>query len=252
MHCLLNPARHTVVPPSSVPLTANLLELYDLTGLQASVARRDPVTGEKINPLRKHYANKVKALGLEGKDRPMKKSGELFGLVDPLWDSEVADGRTMWQAGREDAPLESNADEELALGKLSSAFSGFKVGHFPKNEHEQWRDLLGLDEVPVPAVNGAVKQPPLPSITGTKAPTGTAAFLAKTAPASAVRNSAPASPSRFPARPERSGKKRRYDESSYEGYDDDGYSTGGVDDTSGRRGSSGKRQKRKVSENDRA
>ena len=198
MHGLLNWFQRAAIPHSTLPLTADLIQLYDLTKLQASVARRDPVTGEKINPLRKHYANKVKALGLEGKDRPMKKPGELFGLVDPGWDEKVADGRTLWQAAREEAPLEKTADEEVVLGKLEAAFSGIKVGHLPREEHDQWRNLLGLDEVP--ASSTAIKQPPLPAIAGTKAPTGASAFLAKTAPATAVNNSAPASPSRVAKR----------------------------------------------------
>jgi len=232
-----------------VPGSANLLSLYDLTNVQASVARVDPVTGEKINKLRKHYAGKVKSLGLDGKNKPLKKELELQGLLDPAWDIELPDGRTLWQDQRGDALLETEDDGEMAMAKLDLAFGGIREGQMPKKEHEHWRSELGLDDLPAPTATanalGAAKQPPAPAIG--RAPTGTSAFLAKTAPS---RNSAPSSPSRLGARPERSGKKRRYDESSYEGYDqEDGYSTGGVDDTGGRRasGGGGKRQKRKVS-----
>ncbi|KAK5168327.1 uncharacterized protein LTR77_006896 [Saxophila tyrrhenica] len=234
------------IPPSSVPGTANLLELYDLTTLQSTVARYDPVTGEKINRLRKHYAGKVKQLGLDGKNKPLKKELELQGLLDPAWSYEGSSGRTLWEEQRSEAFLEDEEDAELAMSKLELAFSGFKEGSLPKSEHEHWKTQLGLDEQVAAVPAAAAKQQPVPAVA--KAPAGTAAFLAKTAPA---RNSAPASPSRAQIRPERSGKKRRYDENSWEGYDDDGYSTGGLDDTGSRRGSAGggggKRVKRKVS-----
>lgn len=150
----------------------------------------------------------------------------------------------MWQDQRGEALLEDDGDMEIALSKLDAALGGMKPGRMPKAEHESWKAMLGLDETAA-ANTTAVKQPPAPM----KVPAS--AFLAKTAPATAARNhSAPSSPGRVAGvnRPERQGKKRRYDESSYEGYDlEDGYSTSGVDDT-GRRGSGGgKRQKRKVS-----
>jgi hypothetical protein len=167
-----------------------------------------------------------------------------MGLVDPGWSTKLPDGRTWWQDQRGDALLQTEDDGELALSKLDAALGGMRPGQMPRAEHEQWKNSLGLDESPAILNAPAIKQPPVPATA--RPPTAASVFLAKTAPGAAIRSSAPASPSRGAGRPERAGKKRRYDESSYEGYDqDDGYSTGGVDDTGGRRGSGGgKRQKR--------
>ena len=222
--------------------------------MQASVARRDPNTGEKINPIRKSYAGKLKDLGLDGKNKATKNQDELAGLLLPDWSMDIGGGKTVWQDQRADALLGEH-DSEQMLSMLDRALD-MRPGRLPKAEHDKWQSILGLDEasIAVAAVapgkqTNASATPAAfsPGTTNTGMAPRTAAtnLLSKTAP---MRNSAPASPrSNIAARPERAGKKRRYDESSYEGYDDDGYSTGGMDDT-GRRGSSGgKRQKRKVS-----
>jgi hypothetical protein len=228
--------------------------MYSLKTLQHSVARRDPVTGEKINPLRKSYTNKVKDLGLEGKVKATKSQNELWGVVDPRWDIIAEGGQTQWQAQRGELMLGDSAMENV-LGMLDSALGGMREGHLPKAEHEKWKGLLGLDESTTAAA-GPAKPLPHPSsyvplAQGSKSGAPNPAFLAKTALGAAVRNSAPASPrnANGPAvavRPDRAGKKRRYDESSYEGYEDDGYDTGGVDDSNRRGSGGGKRQKRKV------
>lgn len=215
-----------------------MIDLYDLNRIQQSVARRDPVTGEKINKLRKSYESKVKNLGLEGRNKAVANPGILMGLVDPGWDQEIGDGRTLWQAQHEEAgdPLTNpNAQDDL-FSKLDAALS-MAPGTLPTKEHKDWHYQLGLDDAAV-ASGGrtplGVAKPAAPSA------------LAKTAPAIAARSSAPASPRNLAGRPERQNKKRRYDDNSFEGYtgyDDDGYSTGGVDDM-GRRRSDGKRQKR--------
>lgn len=228
----------TAIPPPAPTITQNLLPLYNLTGLQTSVARRDPVTGEKINILRKTYAGKVKALGLDGRNKATVIKRDLQELLNPVFDIELEDGRTVFQFERGQPLLGQVEAEAEMLGLLDQALD-LKPGRLPRGEHENWRSSLGLDEqAPVPAVAPVVKPAP-----------ATKTFLSKTAPGAGMRNSAPASPRGVfgAVRPERAGKKRRYDESSYEGYDEDGYSTGGLDDA-GRRGSgSGKRQKRKVS-----
>lgn len=204
--------------------------------VQASVARNDPVTGAKINKLRKSYEGKVKDLGLEGKNKSGKNQGELQGLVDPEWDIVVPDGRTFFEASREHVDFSERGAEHM-LAMLDSALS-MRPGRLPKAEDLKWKSSLGLDD-----------SKPAPTAAAPTLPPKTAAnqFLSKTSPATAVQRSAPASPrgtGTGVARPERSGKKRRYDDASFEGYDDDGYSTG---DGGSRRGSVSKRQKRKVS-----
>lgn len=194
------------------------------------------MTGEKINKLRKSYEGKAKNLGIDGRNKASVQEGHLVGLVDPLWDSLVSGSTSMWDAKMEGSALDGPTTNTM-VGGLGRAF-GFKAGRLPKAEHAEWTQQLGLDDAPV-----AAKAPPAKAAPP-KAPTPT--VVSKTAPPTASRASVPSSPRAAGGRPERAGKKRRYDESSYEGYDDDGYSTGGVDE-SGRRTSGTKRVKRKVS-----
>lgn len=210
------------------------MQLYGLERIQASVARKD-AGGNKINKLRKSYEGKAKSLGLEGRIKAAKMDTPveiLGGLVDPGWDQVGGDGKTWWEGRWADLPLRDPDALEALLKKTESAFV-MAPGRLPKREHDSWASMLGLDD----AIAGRAT-PALPP-TATRNP-----VLSKTAPSTVFRSSAPASPRDVAGalRPERTGKKRRYDESSYkgyqEGYDDDGYSTGG--------GSAGghKRQKR--------
>ena len=244
----------TAVLPSVPGPDVDLMSMYSLKPLQHSVARRDPVTGEKINPLRKSYTNKVKDLGLEGKVKATRSQNELWGVVNPEWDWVTENGQTQWQVQRGELML-GDGDVENVLGMLDGALGGMKEGHLPKAEHEKWKSLLGLDETTTAATGPAKPLPHptsyVPLAQGSRIGAPNPAFLTKTAPGAVVRNPAPASPrnANGPAvvvRPDRAGKKRRYDESSYEGYEDDGYDTGGVDDSNRRGSGGGKRQKRKV------
>lgn len=209
--------------------------MYSLHSLQATVARRD-AQGNKINKLRKSYEGKVKALGLEGQSKALPGNGALEGLLDAGWDEIVADDQSLWEQQKY-----SNYDRltersiEGILGKVGDALSGMSKGRFPnKDERKHWEEVLGLGQ-PKAMASTAVQS----SVTNP--------LLARTAPGQAIRASAPASPRAGLARPERTGKKRRYDDSSFSGYadtyvdDDGGYSTGG--DSGSRRGSTTKRQK---------
>lgn len=208
--------------------------MYNLTAIQSSVARKDPLTGAKINKLRKSYEGKVKDLGLEGRNKASQNKLELENLLDPEWDLIVPDdGRSWWDAHQGEKVEFSERGAEGMLGLLDSALS-LKPGKLPKAEDATWKNLLGLDDSTLAKTSSTATVP---------AKTPASQFLAKASPAGAVQRSAPASP-RGTGRPERSGKKRRYDDASWEGYDEDGYSTG---DGGGGRGSAAKRQKRKVS-----
>lgn len=208
-----------------------MIQLYGLQKIQASVARRDPRTGEKINKLRKSYENKVKALGLEGRNKATQNNNELWGLLHPDWSQEVEPGVNVWQMQKRNgnALLGDKAAERDVYEKLSKAFD-LHPGRLPPKEHKEYQSMLGLDEPGAGVKMGMAK-----------APNGHVSAIAKTAPAAQNWNSAPVSPEDGVARPERSNKRRRYDDSSFEGYkeayEDDGYSTGG---------SNAKRQKRKV------
>jgi hypothetical protein len=209
------------------------MALYSLERIQASVARKDS-QGKKINKLRKSYENQVKAYGLPGKTKPLGGMPEnaLLGLLDPAWDFIDPNGVPQWQIQRHQLTLGDQVQPNL----LDAALGGMKEGRLPKDEYKKWDEIIGLsDSRPVAPGQAAVKP-------GQAAPNP---LLSKTAPALSARASAPSSPRASLSRPERAGKKRRYDESSYTGYqegyadDDGGYSTGG--DSASGRGSVSKR-----------
>lgn len=207
--------RAAEIAPARPHPSQNFIELYGLQKIQQSVARRDPVTGEKINKLRKSYENKVKNLKLDGRNKAQANQGELIGLLDPLWNNDAGNGHTWWTAKwysddnkgeNEGKRLGEAASHEDLFSKLDKAFD-MCPGRLPPKEHREWDNMLGLDDTGAAAGGrtpggGAVKPQPA------------AAPAAQTTGA-------------VPGRPDRAGKKRRYNDSSfegYEGYDEDGSS----------------------------
>lgn len=204
----------------------NLISLYGLDAIAATVARKDAATGEKINKLRKSYEGKVKNLGLPGRNKPTDIPGELLGFME--WPDEG------WLDQRVYGKELERAESGPVMAKLGKALQ-MNPGRLPTQEHEKWKNTLGLED------GNAARTPLL-------GPNKNAAQQAmRKSQASSMRASAPASPRASSAfRPDRTGKKRRYDESSYAGYtdgyqDDDGYSTGGMDD---KRGSASKKRRK--------
>ncbi|KAI4728306.1 Rox3-domain-containing protein [Aureobasidium sp. EXF-10728] len=198
-------------PPSSRPLlpllcqsphpisrphpNQDLIHLYGLQSIANSVRRTDPVTGEKINKLRKSYEGKVKTLGLSGKNKPTDVEGELRGFMQ--WDEGS------WYDQRIHGRELDKADSSSLMANLGRALT-MNPGTLPADEHNKWKAILGLDDgnkTPSQPVNKIAAHPQMLK-----------------AQASSMRASAPASPrASHPngIRPDRSNKKRRYDESSY-------------------------------------
>lgn len=120
------------------------------------------------------------------------------------------------------------------MSKLGRALQ-MNPGRLPSDEHDKWKNLLSLED----------NAKTTPSLAPSKNPAQQAMLKSQS---STMRASAPASPRMtHGARPDRPNKKRRYDENSYHGYndgygDDDGYSTGGLDD----KRSSASKKRRKV------
>lgn len=196
------------------------------------------MTGEKINKMRKSYEGKIKSFGLAGRNRAVKHElGKIAGLMELVqWPDEEWHNQKV--LGKE---VEKGLGEVL-LAKLDLAMK-MEPGPVPNNE--TWEDLLGHEKIkPIPSPADVPMKKSLPI------------------PANTVRlssqNNAPntvATPSAEVARPKRSGKKRRYDEHSFEGYgegyvDDDGdpggagYSSGGGEGS--RRGGSSKKKRKMV------
>lgn len=194
----------------------NLFRLYGLERLAKSVARTDPVTGEKINKLRKSYEGHIKTLQIAGKPKAVKMDDVFSGplaLPDEHWDATNA-GKEPWR--------QLNAEQTALVPDFSSlldgAFAGTNTGSLGPTENAKFKAYIGTDDTvkakptaDLPAHRGA----PFPS----SAPTP---------------NSHP-----LPRRPERPGSKRQYNEDSYQGYSE-GYgddfaadSTGGEDNARG-------------------
>lgn len=208
--------------PISRPHTSqNLIELYGLNSIAASVARIDPVTGEKINKLRKSYEGKVKTLQIAGKNKAVKVPDEFTNLLqwpEQEWHNQKVHGK--------------NALDGLSgdlLGMLDRAVQ-MAPGKLPAAEADKWRNLVATDD--------GVKSKAAAEIVGKK----------PVQPAPNARSLAVPSPALKPSRPERSGTKRRYNETSFVGYgegfadDDIADSTGGEDD--GRSGITKKKRRK--------
>lgn len=158
--------------------------------------RKDPKTGEKINKLRKSYEGKIKDLGIAGRNRAVDGEGDFETLM--AWPEE--EWRNQRVFGKEistglGGDFEQRLERALRLpapqAKLSEA------------ENDRWRALLATEEPTKP--RQASFGPAMTEVT---------ASVSATAPSgkAAVRSG------RGLDRPERSGKKRRYDDASFAGY----------------------------------
>lgn len=201
--------------PTGPDPALDLISVYGLGSVVRSVARIDPVTGEKINRLRKSYEGKLKGLGLSGRNKPVKHElGTPGGLRHlTMWPEEEWQNQKVY--GKEIKVAEVDSD----LEQLQMRAVKLEPGAVPNNEY--WEDVLGHEKLsskhPGPAALG--KKPVVSA--GTPRPV-------------AQPNGAPTA-----VEPERTrttrGRKRHYDDNSFVGYgegyaddDDEGafYSTG--------------------------
>ena len=217
--------------------TKDLLAVCGLSPLVATVARIDPVNGEKINKIRRSYEGKVKTFGLAGRNKSVKhEEGTPGGLLELLlWPDEEWQNQKV--AGKE---LEKGFPSAL-MAKLEKAMK-LEPGPVPKND--EWENILGHEKLKpgMPIPEQKMKQSaqvPTKQLKANGHVHGTHMTVG-TPSAGEV------------ARPKRSGWKRRYDEHSFEGYgegfvDDDGdvIDPGGYSSAEGSRKSSVTKKKRK-------
>ncbi|CAI7607913.1 unnamed protein product [Penicillium viridicatum] len=178
--------------------SVDLVSLYGLGSIAHSVARMDPVTGEKINRLRKSYEGKLKGLGLAGRNKPHKQEigapGSLRHMT--LWPEEE------WQNQKVHGKAIKVSDMDSALQNLQSRAMQMEPGPIPNNDW--WEDILGHEKQ---AKN------PAPGETGKKAaPAPTAGRPSMQSYAASPRSQEAERP-----RPSR-GRKRNYDDNSFAGY----------------------------------
>ncbi|KAJ4367491.1 hypothetical protein N0V83_007074 [Neocucurbitaria cava] len=196
----------------------NLFKLYSLESLASSVARNDPVTGEKINKLRKSYEGHIKHLQIAGKPKATKMD-RVF--LDPLF-IPADDWHVLKVQGKEiDKALNP---EQTALAPdfgriLDGAFAGMAPGALPAADAAKYRAYIGTDDAVKPKPQDAPTQRTTPFASSAPTPSNLTAH-------------------RGPSRPERAGSKRHYTDAAFQGYGE-GYgdeyadSTGGEDNTQG-------------------
>ena len=179
------------------------------------------MTGEKINKMRKSYEGKVKTFGLAGRNKAVKHEAntqmsllEMVRWPEEEWHNQKVVGKDV-----------EKGLSEATKGKVHKAMQ-MQQGQVPNNGH--WEELLGYEKPKM--VSLAAETKPKPSITTARTGqvNGAGANVSSIAGSEAIR-------------PKRMGRKRRYDDLSFEGYgegyvDDeidlgeaDGYSSGDGD-----------------------
>ncbi|KAL8702412.1 MAG: hypothetical protein Q9201_004413 [Fulgogasparrea decipioides] len=229
----------TAHKPAMIPhLQQDLLTLFGLQPLAATVARTDPNTGEKINKIRKSYEGKVKGFGLAGRNRAVKQNHEKsMGLLQMTqwpaeeWYNQKVHGRDV----RSGLP-------EATMQKLGAAMQ-MQPGPVQNTAEYDWEDLLGNEKVkPLPTIDERSKQPVRPDV-----------GLEVNGQANGIRIQLKKAPITEANRPKRANKKRRYDDAAFEGYgegfvDDEGDVLGDVgsyaSDDSSRKGGAAKKRKK--------
>ncbi|CEN59661.1 hypothetical protein ASPCAL02105 [Aspergillus calidoustus] len=178
--------------------TVDLISLYGLGPVAKSVARNDPITGEKINRLRKSYEGKLKGLGLAGRNKPVKHDPATPGGLRQMtmWPEEE------WQNQKVFGKEIKVADLDSALHDLQMKAMKMEPGTVPNNDY--WEDVLGHDKPSKHANTGdAIKKAAAPANSGGR-PIG-------------QPNGTPTAAEPERGRPSR-GRKRHYDDNSFVGY----------------------------------
>ncbi|GAP84004.2 putative mediator of RNA polymerase II transcription subunit 19 [Rosellinia necatrix] len=200
---------------SSPCMSDDLFEKFGLTSIAAEVARTKP-NGEK-NALRKTYKGQIKTLGLSGHFDVVKKEHsafiDLLMIGDEDWQNRAVSGKDIEKGFSSIQLANLTKATTLARGQIPKALWDTSVlgdlapGHVSKK--------AGSDQVP------RATAPNTPALSATGA-------IQKPSKALAPQLD----------RARRLGKKRSYQDSTFdgygEGYDDDagGYSTGDGDDRS--------------------
>lgn len=177
----------------------DLVSLYGLGPVASSVARTDPITGEKINRLRKSYEGKIKGFGLAGRNKPVKREvgapGSLRSLM--MWPEEEWHNQKV--IGKEIKVAEPDSEfykQQMKAMKL-------EPGPVPNNEY--WEDILGHEKSAKASTATAEQSLKKPSFQAPET-------LRTTSQSNGTTPTAEAS------RPKRTGKKRSYNDSSFIGY----------------------------------
>jgi Rox3 mediator complex subunit len=197
----------------------NLISLYGLDELTTSVRRVDPVTGEKVNKIRKSYEGKAKELRIAGRNKAIITPGEFSNLLyvpDEDWHNTAVHGKELSRG--------------LNLKQLQRACA-ILPGKLPDKEAEKWKAILATDEPPAAKPAASVKAP------------GGAQRLG--ASQTGPLQNASGQGINAPPRPIRSTSKRSYQDSSFSGYGEGFVDDEDVSEDDGRMSATGARKRRK-------
>lgn len=186
------------------------------------MARKDSVTGEKINKLRKSYEGKIK--DFPGKNKAVAVPYELANYIhypDEEWGIQKLMGKELERGLSDDQMMKLEKAVQADPGKLSA------------EENEKWRIATEFEMDP-------------PKAKGRDVPSTAKAATSKAAKTTTATKSSTTEP----PRPKRRGTKRSYADESFEGYgegfvDDAGATQSIVDDDVESRSSSGAKKKRR-------
>jgi len=189
-----------------------LLALYGLSPLLKSVARTDPLTGEKINKLRKSYEGQIKSFGLAGKNKPVKgernvdedEPGPLRRMTGSLPQGLIPDGQ--WRAVHATKQIEVTPDFRAKLQAAMQMQPG------SVRDNAKWEDVLGFEK------SRPVTVQPQPNVAQIPPP--------RRLPNGVIRppqQQPPPQPTVSEAKRQTRGKKRSYGDDSFVGYGE-GYS----------------------------
>ena len=203
----------------------------------ASVARNDPKTGEKINKMRKSYEGQLKGFEIAGRNKAVKheegRPGSLIELT--RWPKEEWQNQKVYGKNLRDGLPDS------ITKKLERAM---KLDGTPVPTHEEWQNILGVGHDKQKEATAHVEPKGKQAV---KAPLKAAKINGHM---KGLKVGTPAAGE--VERPKRTGKRRRYDEDSFEGYgegfvddDGDGASQGGYSSNEGSRKSNPSNKKRK-------
>ena len=180
-----------VIPKPDIHVSQNLISLFGLDDIAKSVERRNPVTGEKTNRLRKSYENHIK--DFPGRNKAVSRPGEFAALLEipeENWQADHVAGREIYRGF-----------PETLMKNLERLEHSMEPGTLPLDEDAKWRNALSLDE---PMVKSSGQQPPAKGNLG-KTP---------------VQDPTTASVESERPRPLRRGTQRSYNDSSFEGYNE--------------------------------
>ncbi|KAH4897791.1 hypothetical protein HBH74_189940 [Parastagonospora nodorum] len=203
----------------------NLFRLYSLEALARSVARTDPVTGEKINKLRKSYEGHIKQMQIAGKPKAQKMENV---FMEPLcypaqeWNLLKVQGKEIEKALN---PTQTALDPEFG-SLLDGAFAGIAPGPLPAADTTRYRTYIGTDDAVKPKPQDGPPHRPTPYTSAAPTPGNSAS-------------------GRGVSRPERQGSKRHYTDAAFQGYGEGYNDDFGADSTGGEDNAQGNMAKRR-------